>query len=200
MITDNQVETALIVVDAQNSFLHTDGGNYWDRAQDVIEPMQSVIAAARNGGALIVHVADRHRPAIVDREFDHLPRHCVVGEFDAQFYPGFGPDWTRPAREIIVEKRRYSAFFGTDLAMVLHELNIRRVVIIGVKTNVCVRATATDAFGHGFGVFVVGDAVGSNRENLHIGSLEDIDRYVGDVISVADASALVGADRRAFAP
>ncbi len=57
-------------------------------------------------------------------------------------------------------------------------------MICGVKTNVCVRATATDAFANGFEVNVVGEAVNTNRANLGEASLEDINRYIGKVVDL----------------
>lgn len=180
--------TALVVVDAQNSFLHAEGGNFWPDAPSVVEPLQRLLDRARSAPTLIVHLADRHRPDVRDSEFDRLPRHCVVSEFDAEFYDGFGPapDAT-PGHEIVIEKRRYSGFFGTDLALVLHEHAITEIVLGGVKTNVCVRATATDAFGHGLRVTVPREAVASNRPQLHAASLEDIDRYIGTVVEMDTA-------------
>ena len=52
------------------------------------------------------------------------------------------------------------------------------VVIAGVKTNVCIRATAQDAFANGFDVIVPREATNSNRAHLAAASLEDIDRYL----------------------
>ena len=49
-------------------------------------------------------------------------------------------------------KRRYSAFFATDLALLLREQRIDTMVVAGVKTNVCIRATCQDAFAHGLRV------------------------------------------------
>ena len=48
--------------------------------------------------------------------------------------------------EIVCSKRRYSAFFATDLALFLREQGIERAIVAGVKTNVCIRATGQDAF------------------------------------------------------
>lgn len=177
--------TALIIVDAQNSFLHADGGNFWAEAPAVVEPLQQLLVRARSTPTLIVHLADRHRSDVRDAEFDRLPRHCVASEFDARFYDGFGPspDAT-PGHEVVIEKRRYSGFLGTDLALVLNEHAIADIVLAGVKTNVCVRATATDAFGYGFRVVVPRQAVASNRPHLHAASVEDIDRYIGAVVEM----------------
>lgn len=182
-------ETALILVDMQNSFLHPDGENFYPAAPEVIAPCKALLATAEASGAVIVHVCDRHREGFADFEQPRLPVHCVSGGFNAEFHDGFGPQGR--AREIQITKRRYSAFFATDLALFLREQGIGRVVIGGVKTNVCVRATATDAFGHGFEVNVVREAVNSNRAHLGDASLEDIDRYIGKVVDLETARGLL---------
>ena len=111
--------TALIVVDMQNSFLHPEGENYYPAAPEVIEPVRALISAAEAGGSIIVHVCDRHREGFADFEQPRLPQHCVVGGISAEFFEGFGPQGR--AREILITKRRYSAFFATELALFLNE-------------------------------------------------------------------------------
>lgn len=174
--------TALLVIDMQNSFLHPDGENTYETAHEVVAPVQSLIAAARAAKTLVVHVADRHRDGFEDFEQRYLPKHCVSGGFNAEFFDGFGPQGQD--NEILIVKRRYSAFFATELALFLNEQRIERLVICGVKTNVCVRATAQDAFAHGFDVVVPREATNSNREHLGVASLEDIDRYLGQVVDL----------------
>ena len=71
------------------------------------------------------------------------------------------------------------------------EQRIERVVIAGVKTNVCIRATAQDAFANGFEPVVPREATNSNRPHLAAASLEDIARYMGRVVSLAEAVALL---------
>lgn len=181
---------ALLVIDMQNAFLHADGENFYPAAPDVIPNALSLIARAANTGVPIVHVADRHREGFTDFEQPKLPVHGLTGGFDAAFFDGFGPQGR--AGEIEIVKRRYSAFFGTELAIFLREQGVDAVVICGVKTNVCVRATAQDAFANGFAVHVVRDAVNTNREHLGAASLEDIDRYIGQVIGQAEALEMLG--------
>lgn len=174
--------TALLVIDMQNSFLHPDGENTYPKAQEIVAPVQSLIAAAHAAGTLVVHVADRHRIGFEDFEQRYLPKHCVSGGFNAEFFEGFGPQGHD--NEIEIVKRRYSAFFATELALFLNEQGIGRLVICGVKTNVCLRATAQDAFAHGFDVVVPRQATNSNRDHLGTASLEDIDRYLGQVVDL----------------
>jgi maleamate amidohydrolase len=63
---------------------------------------------------------------------------------------------------------------------------VNRVIIAGVKTNVCIRATAQDAFANGFEPVIVREATNSNRPHLADASLEDIDRYMGRVVSLTE--------------
>ena len=87
----------------------------------------------------------RHRKGFDDFSGASCPS-TISKESDAAFHADFEP---RGDNETVVFKRRFSAFFGTDLALFLHERAVTRVVIAGVKTNVCIRATAQDAFANG---------------------------------------------------
>jgi maleamate amidohydrolase len=170
--------TALLLVDVINSFFVEGMPNYYPASAEVLEPLRRLQAKARETSALIVHAVERHHPGFDDYEWRKLPRHHFIGEPDATFFAGFGPSGPR---EIVCPKRRYSAFFATDLALFLREQAIERVIIAGVKTNVCIRATVQDAFAHGFSVVVPREATNSNRPELAAASLEDIARYFGDV-------------------
>lgn len=173
--------TALILVDVINSFFLDGMPNYYPAAAEVLEPLSRLQTKARETGKLIVHTVERHYPGFDDYEWRKLPRHHFIGNSDAAFFAGFEPSGPR---EIVCNKRRYSAFFATDLALFLREQGIERVVVAGVKTNVCIRATVQDAFANGFLVVVPKEATNSNRPHLAAASLEDIERYFGDVVSL----------------
>jgi maleamate amidohydrolase len=176
--------TALILVDVINSFFLEGMPNYYPAAAEVLEPLRRLQTKARERSKLIVHTVERHYPGFDDYEWRKLPRHHLNGDRDAAFFPGFEP---LGAREIVCPKRRYSAFFATDLALFLREQRIERVIVAGVKTNVCIRATVQDAFANGFSVVVPREATNSNRPHLAAASLEDIERYFGDVVTLEAA-------------
>jgi maleamate amidohydrolase len=176
--------TALILVDVTNSFFLKGMPNFYPAADEVVAPLRRLLAQARASQKIIVHAVEQHYPGFEDYEWRKLPRHHFIGDPDAAFFTGFEP---AGPREIVTAKRRYSAFFATDLALFLHEQKIERVVIAGVKTNVCIRASAQDAFASGFDVVVPREATNSNRPHLAEASLEDIDRYIGKVVSLEAA-------------
>jgi nicotinamidase-related amidase len=176
--------TALILVDVINSFFEAGQPNHYPGVEDVLEPMRALRAAARRSGTIVVHAAERHRPGFDDFEWRKLPVHHLEGASDGRFFADFAP---QGGNETVVWKRRFSAFFATDLALLLTEQGVSRVVIAGVKTNVCIRATAQDAFANGFEPVVPREATNSNRPHLAEASLEDIHRYMGRVVSLAEA-------------
>lgn len=177
-------KTALILVDVINSFFEPGQPNHYPGVEAVIAPMQALLTAARAGGAIVVHAVERHRAGFADFEWQKLPVHHLDGDRDADFFGEFRP---QGANETVVYKRRFSAFFATDLALFLQEQKVKRVVIAGVKTNVCIRATAQDAFANGLEPVIVREATNSNRPHLAAASLEDIERYMGRVVSLPDA-------------
>ena len=116
-------------------------------------------------------------------EGTRLSGHTLAGSFDAAPFPGF----EALAGEPEIHKRRYSAFFGTDLALLLAEQGTRELMIGGVKTNVCIRASVQDAFANGIRPILVEGTVNCNRPHLHEAALEDVRRYFGEVIGMDEA-------------
>jgi nicotinamidase-related amidase len=177
------------LVDVINSFFDPRGEAYYAEAQKVLAPISALLDQARRSDAFIVHAVERHFPQVKDHEGRRLPEHCLIGSLDAEYVSGIEP--IASARELELPKRRFSAFLGTDLDFLLRANDVTGVLVVGVKTNVCVRATSQDAFGHGFDVAVCREATNSNRPHLAEASLEDIDSYMGRVVDLKEAMHLV---------
>lgn len=178
---------ALLLIDVINDFMHPNGRNYYPGYASVLDCIREVLELARKDNWTIVHVREKHyRDHQKDYEFEKLPLHCMQDSWDIEWAEGIE---VLPG-EYEITKRRYSAFFETDLNLLLREKSIEQVVVVGVKTHVCVRATVQDAFGWGYRPLVVKEAVGSNHVYLHEASLEDIQRYMGQVISLDEFKAL----------
>lgn len=183
----NASSTALVLVDVIASFFDENEPNYYAEALEVLKPIAELLATARKRGTLVIHSVERHYAGLNDFEFAKLPRHHQVGDSDTAYVPGFEP--IASGREVEVPKRRFSAFYATDLDLLLREQGIRRVILVGVKTNVCIRASAQDAFAGGFEVWVPRETTNSNRPHLAEASLEDIERYIGKIPSFDETKA-----------
>lgn len=90
--------------------------------------------------------------------------------------------------ELILKKQYPSAFFGTSLASTLTAMGIDSVMLTGLTTSGCVRATCVDACSHGFIPIVVGDACGDRHDGPHDANLFDMNAKYADVVSEAEAT------------
>jgi len=167
--------TAIVVVDMLNDFC-TDGGvMVVPDAVVLYEPLNALTARARSAGSPVVWVCDSHQPG--DREFDIRPPHCMAGSWGADIVA----ELRREPADRYVAKRRYSAFFATDLDLLLRELEISTLVVVGVMTNICVRATVHDAFFLGYRVVVPADGVAAVSHRDQESTLDDIRSCFGTV-------------------
>ena len=91
------------------------------------------------------------------------------------------------AGEPVIAKQYASAFFGTSLAATLHTGGIDTLVVAGVSTSGCIRATATDALNHGLRPQVVRDACADRTPELHAQNLADLDAKYADVVDLPEA-------------
>jgi ureidoacrylate peracid hydrolase len=173
-LTINKKKTALIVVDMQNAFIDQRGslakmGVPVDRTALPIPHLQKVLAAARRAKLPIFHVRmvlrkDGRDLGVLGKVFPPLRElgHCALGSWDAEFYPGFEP---LPG-ELVVEKNRFSAFFGTGLDTSLRCIEADTLIVTGLATNVCVEGTVRDAFYRDYRVIVPREATGSYTEEM----------------------------------
>lgn len=116
----------------------------------------------------------------------------VKGERTAEFADGLVP---RPD-EIVVTKQYPSAFFGTSLASTLTAGGIDSVILTGLTTSGCVRATCVDAMSYGFTTSVVREACGDRHAAPHEANLFDMNAKYADVVSEAEIVAYLQSLKR----
>lgn len=139
----------------------------------IVPVIAGELARARASGELVVYLTDAHLPD--DAEFAMFPPHAIVGTPGAEIVPELAP----VAGEIVVPKRRYSGFFGTDLDVTLRERGVATLRLVGDCTNICVLYTAADARSLGYTVEVVADGVTSFDEEAHRFALRELERTLG---------------------
>ncbi|KIK62422.1 hypothetical protein GYMLUDRAFT_41864 [Collybiopsis luxurians FD-317 M1] len=91
------------------------------------------------------------------------------------------------SNDIVIVKQYASAFFGTSLASSLNALGVDTLVICGVSTSGCVRATALDAMQHGFRPMVVGSACGDRSPEIHNSNMFDLNAKYADAVTEEEA-------------
>ncbi|KAG2491873.1 hypothetical protein HYH03_009826 [Edaphochlamys debaryana] len=170
-------DTALIVIDMQNDFLLPTSPLCVAGGMACLPKVKEALDAARSKGLHVIHVIREHDPSGVDIEYTraHLFRDggagsTVPGSKGAELVEGLEVQ----AGELTLIKKRFSAFLHTHLDLVLRRLGVKRVVIAGVQTPNCIRATAVDAMGHDYEVLVLSDATASKSDAVQEYNLEDM--------------------------
>lgn len=174
--------TALLIVDMVYDFTDPDGLVFYEENLEVLSKINGLTNICRNKSALVIYIEHSYRKDKKDGNLEKMRKCCISGS---------GGDITDRMLQIkpedyVIKKRRYSAFFSTDLDLVLRENEIKNVVIVGTKTNCCIRATVTDAYYLNYNVFVVRECVATNDKNINEVHLSDIEKYFGSVIDMRE--------------
>ncbi len=183
---------ALIVVDPAQAY--TDPAcPLYAGVEDAVEQMKTLLAAARAAGIPVFITRVLHDPSGRDggvfvRKVPALKWFAPDSPFSA-YIEGLAPE----AGDIEIVKQYPSAFAHTSLSATLAALRVDTLIITGLSTSGCIRATATDAMQNGFIPVVVADAVGDRLEGPHRANLFDIQAKVGEVVSAERALELIGA-------
>lgn len=175
--------TAVLVVDMINDFCVEGGAMVLPGAEALYGPQNAVAAAARQAGSPVVFIIDSHRTNVrSDREFRIRTPHALEGTWGARLVDALD----QREDDIRIVKRRYSAFYNTDLHLTLQDLGVDTVIVIGVVTNICVRSTVHDAFFEGYDVVVPEDCVAATGPREQASSLYDIATHFGMVSHSAE--------------
>jgi biuret amidohydrolase len=208
--------TALLLIDFQRDFVEPGGfgaalGNDVRRLRRALAPTRRVLEAARARRLFVVHTREGHRSDLADcppskrargrlaaRIGDRGPmgRILVRGEPGHDIVAGLYPVRGEP----VVDKPGKGAFHATDLDAMLKNRGIRRLVVCGVTTEVCVATTVREANDRGYDCLVLADCVASYFPKLHAAALEMITAQGGIFGWVSDSrrflAALAGARAR----
>jgi maleamate amidohydrolase len=172
---------ALLMVDLIRAYFQPDA-EFFLGSDACLQSAARVLAAARAAGVPVLHTRVEYDPdgtsgGLFVRKIPAL-RKLIPGSPLAGIMPEVAPG----LHEIVIVKQYASAFFGTTLAATLTALGVGTVVITGVSTSGCVRASAVDALQHGFVPLVVRQAVGDRNPRPHEASLFDLQAKYADVV------------------
>lgn len=175
-------KTALLVVDMLFDFAHPEGRVFYPQNQEILPRICEVIDRCRKEDLTIIFMQHYHRQHLFDKELGSGRRlNCMEGTGGEALMPELGYDETK---DFIVKKRRYNSFYGTDLDLILREHDIRNLLIVGTKTNCCIRATVEGAYHLDYHPIVIRECVATNDDTINEVHLTDIRKYLGSVITM----------------
>jgi len=164
--------SALLVIDMQNFFLDPKSPTFTEGGLAILPNVKKVIAGFRKRKRSVIYTTHVHKSMEIDGGilgwwWEGM---CMEGTKEAEIHKEIFP----LPQEKIVKKHRYSAFYNTDLEIVLRCLGIKDLVICGIMTNLCCESTARDAYFRDFKVFFLLDGTGTVNEDLHLSSLKNL--------------------------
>ena len=164
--------SCLLVVDMQNFFLNPRSPTFTPGGLAILPNIIKLIKWFRKKKLPVIYTAHVHK----DKELDGgilawwWEGMIMENTKDAEIHPNLAP----LPEEKIIYKHRYSAFYNTDLEIVLRCLKLTDLVITGVMTNLCCESTARDAYLRDYRVFFLMDATGTVDEELHLATLKNL--------------------------
>ena len=176
---------ALLIIDFVEAYLNP------------ASPLYAGVEQARDDAVRLLQASRAARIPIIHTNVVYQPGGRDGGVFFRKvpalscFEAGAHPDWAAFAKgleplagETIISKQYASAFFGTSLASTLTALGIDTVLIAGLSTSGCIRASAVDCCQHGFIPIVVREAVGDRAPGPHEANLFDLQAKYAEVMSL----------------
>jgi maleamate amidohydrolase len=179
---------ALILIDFVEAYFDPSCDLYAG-VEDALASALRVRTAARAAGVPVILTNVVYHPLAINggRFFEKSKplRYFIEGNPMGAWPKGLEPH----PDELVISKQYPSAFFGTSLASTLTSLGVDGVLLTGLSTSGCVRATCVDAMSHGFRTTVIADACGDRHEAPHKANLFDMNAKYADVVDEAETIA-----------
>ncbi len=182
-------KTVLLVIDIQAGAFMEGYSAGIPEVADYRERMRRACTLIENARALsvpVVFLQECHRPDFVDygRELDGAEGiHLLENDPGTRIAEETG----FTSKDYLVRKRRYSAFFGTELEILLKGLKAETLLLVGGMTDVCIHYTFADAHQHDYYCRVAEDALGGTSEEAHRAALAAMEYLQSGAVSTVDA-------------
>jgi len=172
-------KTALVVIDVQKGIFALDRKLEPNPASQVVANVSKLVAKFRDAGmpVFLVHVTsvdgrDMLHP-VTDQQspWGSAPRPADWSDFVDEIKP--------TGKDIVIAKRQWGAFYGTELDLQLRRRKIETIVLCGVSTNIGVETTARDAYQCGYNQVFAVDAMAANSKDEHEATLKYIFPRIG---------------------
>ena len=174
-------KTALLVIDVLNDLEFPGGENVLPWAQKMVERLRPTMDRARDAGVPVVYVNDNagHWRSNFEEIVAHVTRPDARGrETSEALRPG--------SDDYFILKPKHSGFFATSLQPLLQHLDVERLILAGMATNLCVFFTAHDAHMLEYDIIVLSDCCAAESDADHNLALDQLQRFLGVTVCRSD--------------
>ena len=198
----NPKETALLVIDMQNGFVHPESGmgkspSGTREQQRIVPQVIDLVSVCRTHQVPVIWSQQEHFPDDSARNAKRIRPHsarqgflpCLRGTWETDFFEALRPS-IRP-EDHLVAKHRASVFYQTNLEAKLRMLGTRLLIIAGCNTEFCVESTVRDAYARDLDLLIVRDCVAGIQPRFHENSLEVFQAYFGEVVTLEELGGMI---------
>lgn len=187
-LTIEPSRTALVVIDLQHGIVAIPGEPR--SAQEVVLRAARMAGAMREAGGTVVLVRVTPSPDGKDglKPITDAPVQAGGRSLPpdwSEFVPELAPQIT----DVVITKRQWGAFYGTELDLQLRRRGIDTIILCGISTNVGVESTARDAYERGYDQVFVEDAMAAREAEDHLHTVRSLFPRIGRVRSTEDVLA-----------
>jgi ureidoacrylate peracid hydrolase len=182
-------KSVLLIIDMQNELLHPEGklyhGGFPPEFASLVPNVRELLASARAKAVPVIFIYTAYHPTFVDASPQSPSRKSgslLEDTWGAKILDEIAPR----EGEVVIRKRRPSAFFETPLDSTLRGLGARSIFMCGVATNRAVESTARDAFNRDYESYIVADGTAARSVAAHKASLENLGGFFGKVVTVSE--------------
>jgi nicotinamidase-related amidase len=166
--------TALLIIDVINDLEFPGGEKVLPWAERMARRLVPVMKRARNAGVPVIYANDNFGQW--QSNFKEVVKHCTRAgargrAVTKRLVPKRG--------DYFILKPKHSAFFATSLVPLLEHLKVKKLVMAGMATNLCVLFSAHDAHMHEYKITVLSDCCAAESDADHDVSLEQLERFLG---------------------
>ena len=183
--------TAIVVMDLQKGIVVLPAAPH--SAANVVARSNELLAAARSAGAQAVLVHVGRSPDGGDALKMAVDKPMHTGAPPPPDWSEFVPELDRQPGDIVILKRQWGAFYGTELDLQLRRRGIKTIILCGIATPFAVESTARDAYERGYELVFAEDAMAGRNAESHGNSIAYIFPLIGRVRSTEEIVAALGA-------
>jgi nicotinamidase-related amidase len=162
---------ALLIIDMLNAYFD-EGGLLFQSKQRLVQNINEIVDYAHKIEVPVIWIRQEYKRDLSDAPLSNkksgkLPN-TIAGEQNSQLLK----DLHKQETDLMLVKKRYSPFFGTDLEQILRKLNINTLIIAGVNSMTCVRVAVNDAYQLDFEVILALDCIDGYDKEQHLAAIK----------------------------
>jgi biuret amidohydrolase len=179
-------QTAILVIDMQNDFVKPEGVMPAEGVQDIIKNIANLLLLSRDKGIPVIYTQHVHRKDLSDFGIAHYfePPSCLEESEGMKIIEELCP---QEIDIIVTNKRRYDAFFDTDLNLILRNFKVVNLIVAGVMTDACVFATVHHARCLDYKICIISDCCAGTTAENHYSALKIMDIFCARSATFSEA-------------